>query len=201
MKAAKVRREQLFKSGKPVIRPAVYDDIRWIWAAVKRAGYDGTSEKFTMQMEPLLAEADRLFVLEDRNREFSKGSGPVGIVLSNYDGWALVPHVEWFPWASHRNILRCTVGFLQAMRYTQGIGIIKVFAEGHTAEWFKRLKRYVAISLGGRIPHGRSTGEECIFYLRGREHHDRNNENTVRRDRNKVSNPARHDSATAGYNA
>lgn len=199
MKAAKARREQLFRIGKPTIRPAVYNDIRWVWASVKRSGFEGTSEEFTQQMEPLLAEADRLFVLEDRNREFSKGTGPVGIVLANYDGWALVPHVQWFPWASHRNILRCSVGFLQAMRYTQDVGVIKIFADGDTAAWFKRLKRYVAISLGGRIPYGRDSGEECIFYLRGRKHHDRGHKNAVRRDQAKVQNIASHDSATAGH--
>lgn len=199
MKSAKIRRERLFRTGKPVVRPAIYSDIRWLWAAAKRNGFDGTAEEFTAQTEPLLAQADRLFMLEDLNREYSKGSGPVGLVLANYDGWALVPHVEWFPWATPRNILRCSVGFLQAMRYTQDVGVIKIFAEGRTAKWFKRLKRYVAISVGGRIPYGRDTGEECIFYLRGRKQNVRINQNAVRRIR---SNEQSQDhTATAGDHA
>lgn len=199
MKTAKIRRERLFRAGKPVIRPAIYSDIRWMWAAAKRSGFDGTSEEFTHQVEPMLAAADKLFMLEDRNKEYSKGAGPVGIVLANYDGWALVPHVEWFPWASPRNIVRCSVGFLQAMKYTQDVGVIKIFAEGDAADWFKWLKRYVAISLAGRIPYGRDTGQECIFYLRGRKQHGRNNQNAVRRDRNTES--ATNDTATAGHHA
>lgn len=171
MKIAKARRDKLFKTGKPDIRPAVYDDIRWVWVAARRDGFGGTSEAFTKAYEPILAKADRLFILEDRNHTHESGKGPVGLVMANYDGWALVPHVEWFPWATTRNKIRCTVGFLQLMKYTHDVGVIKIFSDGANTEWFKWLKRYISISLVGRIPGGRATGEECIFYIRGRKQH------------------------------
>ena len=171
-KTAKKRRETLFRKGKPDIRPAIYEDIRWLWAAAKRGGFDGTSEEFTIKAEPFLAEADRVFMFEDRNSEFDKGRGPVGIVLCNYDGWSLLPHIEWFPWTTAQNRLRCTVAFLHSMRYTKDVGMIKVMSSENNEKWFKRLKRYVAINLAGRIPHGRSDGMESIFYLRGRKQHD-----------------------------
>lgn len=201
MKVSKTRRERLFKEGKPDIRPCVYDDIKWLWVAAKRAGFAGTAEEFTRTVEPELAAADRLFILEDRNREFAKGRGPVGLVQANYDGWTLCPHVDWFLWATPRNKLRCTVGFLQAMRYTHDVGCIKIFAEGQHVEWFKWLKRYVAISLAGRIPAGRATGEECIFYLRGRKHHGRNIGHRVRRVDAEQRDEGEHNSAAAGSNA
>jgi hypothetical protein len=195
MKKAKERRERLFKSGKPTFRPAVYNDIRWLWVASKRAGFDGTSEEFSQQCEPRLAQADRLFMVEDRNKEFESGNGPVAVVLANYDGWTLCPHVEWFPWATNKNKLRCTVGFLQAMRYTHSIGCIKIFADGQYSAWFKWLRRYVAISLVGRIPSGRPGGEECIFYLRGRQ-----NGRTIRRRREQTT-TGTNISETTGSNA
>lgn len=200
MRIAKVRRDRLFRHSKPTIRPGVYADIRWMWAAAKRAGFEGEAPEFTEQIEPLLAQADRLYMLEDRNGEFAKGAGPVGMVLANYDGWALVPHVEWFPWATSRNRLRCTVGFLQSMRYTQGIGVIKVFSDAEHADWFKRLKRYLPISLGGKVPFGRADGEEFIFYIRGRKH-DKRYKNAVRRVEGKNPGATGHDSSAASSSA
>lgn len=181
MKAAKARREQLFRAGKPTIRPVVYDDIRWMWVGIRRTGADVTPEEFTRRVEPYLSSADKLFMLEDRNAEFATGQGPVGVVLANYDEWTLVPHVEWFPWANPRNKLRCTVGFLQAMRYTHDVGCIKIFATAENAKWFKWLKRYTSIILAGRIPGGRASGEEYIFYLRGRKQNGRRIRLPVRR--------------------
>ena len=173
MKIAKKRRDKLFRTGKPVIRPAQYSDIRWMWAAAKRDGFKGDSTEFTEYVEPLLAQADKIFILEDRNNEFAKKAGPVGVVLTNYDNWSMVPHVEWFPWATPRNKLRCTVGFLQSMRYTQSVGSIKIFAIDEYADWFKWLRRYIPIILVGKIPGGRPDGNEWVFYVRGRRNVDR----------------------------
>ena len=178
MKAAQARRERLFRKGKPSIRPAVYEDIRWLWVAARRGGYKGSPEEFTAKAEPFLAAADKIFFLEDTNKEFESGKGPVGVVLCNYDEWSLFPHVEWFPWTTPQNKLRCTVGFLQAMRYTRDVGIIKIQANAANDKWFKWLKRYVAINLAGRIPHGRADGMESIFYIRGRKQHEFNTRRT-----------------------
>ena len=178
MKIAKTRRDKLFRYSKPTFRPAVYDDIRWFWASARRQGYEGTPEEFSRQAEESLAGADRIVVAEDTNGNYEKGAGPVGVFLSNYDGWTLAPHVEWFPWATPRNKLRCTVGFLQSMRYARDIGSIKIFAEARYAGWFKRLKKYVPVSLVGKITGGRETGDEYIFHLRGRGR----NEQHIRRE-------------------
>lgn len=169
MKIAKARRERLFKHSRPDIRPAVYEDIRWLWVASRRSGTEESPEEFSRRIEPFLADCDRLWMLWDKNSEFESGDGPVGLVMANDDGWTLAPHVEWFAWATPRNKLRCTVGFLQSMRYTNGVGCIKIFSTAENAEWFKRLKRYTSIILAGRIPGGRPSGEEYIFYLRGRK--------------------------------
>ena len=203
MSAQKKRRERLFSPGKPKIRPAAYDDIRWMWAAAKRAGFDGDSDAFNRFVEPFLAGADKVFMLEDTNAEFANGSGPVGIVLANYDGWALVPHVVWFDWATARNILRCTVGFLQAMRYAQGTGIIKINSSHENNAWFKWLKRYIPIYLAGRIPHGREDGDEYIFYLRGRQKSEQpiQTKDAFRWQQGKVRDQAANNSAVAGGNA
>ncbi len=199
MKTAKLRRERLFRTGKPNIRPAVYDDIRWLWVAARRQGYHSSPEDFSREMEPELARADKLYVLEDTNKEFSTKNGPVGMVLANYDGWSLAPHVIWFPWASPRNILRCSVGFLQSMRYTHEVGCIKIFATASNAPWFKWLKRYVAISLAGRIPSGRPDGEEFIFYLRGRKQNE--SVRRIRRVEVEVRGADIRDSTAAGSSA
>lgn len=198
MKAQKARRDRLFKRGKPHVRPALYSDIRWMWAAAKRAGYDGESTEFSATVEPMLAQADKVFILEDGNAEFAKGQGPVGVVLANYDDWAMVPHVEWFPWATSRNILRCTVGFLQSMRYTRGVGSIKLFIVEEYAAWFKWLRRYIPIIMVGKIPGGCQEGNEWIFYIRGRRNEPKE---SIRRVEDRKHIGAENNSTTAGSNA
>ena len=196
MSAVKDRRDRLFRDGKPDIRPAVLDDMRWFWAAARRDGFDGTPDQFTAGVQNYISEADSVTILGDTNSEFANGRGPVGVVLANYDGWALVPHVLWFPWATPRNILRCSVGYLHSMRYARGVGVIKVLSDEHNADWFRRLKRYVAISKAGMIPGGKAGSDEHIFYLRGRGQHGQRSKEGFRRERGQVGNTA--DPAPAG---
>lgn len=182
MRISKTRRDRLFRHGKPTIRPAVYEDLRWFWAAARRDGFTGTQDEFTAQAESLLAEADKIWLVEDKNAQFKEGAGPVGVFLANFDGWSLIPHVEWFPWATPRNKLRCTVGFLQSMRYSNEIGSIKIFAHAEFAPWFKHLKRYLPIIWVGKITGGRPRADEHVFYVRGR----RNDRLSIRKTKQQV---------------
>jgi len=171
VKIQQKRRERLFAKGRPTIRDYTNDDIKWLWAGARWKGAEVDQAEFMLIIDNTLVQADRHYILEDRNAEFEGGFGPVGLVLATFDEWALAPHVEWFPWATTQNKLRCTVGFFQKQRYTRGIGCIKVFTVGDVYKsWFKRLRRYLPIYYVGQIPDGRSDGVEHIFYLRGREH-------------------------------
>jgi len=171
MKIQQKRRERLFAKGRPKIRDYEPEDIKWLWAVARWSGGDVDPSVFSEAVEQTLNGADRHYILEDNNSEFESGHGPVGLVLATFDTWSLAPHVEWFPWASTRNKLRCTVGFFQKERYSRGTGCIKVYTIGDVQkEWFKGLRRYVPIYYVGKIPNGRSNGDEHTFYLRGREY-------------------------------
>ena len=78
------------------------------------------------------------------------------------------PHAYWFPWATDRNRLACSVAFLQQKRYSTEIGTILIRCGQDHAEWFRKLSGYVPLFKAGRIPGGRPGGDEILYYLRGK---------------------------------
>lgn len=155
------QRDKLYREGKPTIREYNPQDIKWLWAAVCRAGTSMPRENFIQIINHTLAKADMLWVIEDRNSEFQTGFGPVCLVLATHDGSTLEPNVEWFPWATPRNKLRCTVGFLQHARYMKGTVIIRIL----TTYDLQKLKHYIPIGYAGKIPSSVN-----IYYLRGKDY-------------------------------
>jgi len=171
MKIQQKRRELLFAHGRPTIRPYEAEDIKWLWAGARRAGGEIDREIFLEITQTTLQQADRIYIIEDRNSEFASGVGPVVLILATYDGWSLIPHAEYFPWTTTRNKLRCIVAYLQKQRYARGVACIKIHTAGAVQKaWFKKFKRYLPMYYVGAIPSGRPDGDEYIFYLRGRDY-------------------------------
>ena len=176
------RRDRLFGDKRAVIRGYQAEDVRWLWVAARRAREDISQEEFHAAVSSILNQSNKLWIIEDVHSEFKEGHGPVGLIMATFDDWALSPHVEWFPWATIRNKLKGTVGFIQIMRYRKDVGIIKIFAAGEVnKKWFKWLRRYLPIAYAGAIPNGRAGEDEHIFYIRGRKHYDQSGPKPVRR--------------------
>ena len=169
----KERRARLFQHGKPVIRDALLEDLAWFGVAARMEGYEGPAEEILANWEEQLGAVDRVWVLEDRCPGFKGGSGPVGVMMAHSDGWTVIPHALWFPWAQAKHKLRGTVAFLQHLRYSHEVGCIKISANASHRKWFTKLRRYVLVVPVGRIPAGRPDGDEYIFYTRGRAKYDR----------------------------
>jgi len=163
----KERRHLLFNKGKPEIRNSKYEDMGWLWAANKLKGNEEDQEDFAERIRENLSEYERIYILEDKNPQFKEGIGPVGLVVANYNEWVLTPHVEWFPWATMRNQLRCSVAFFIKTRYSKDIGVCRVHVT--EPEFFKRLSKYVPLFYTGKIPSGRMDGDDYLFYIRGKK--------------------------------
>ena len=124
-------------------------------------------EEFEALIDRTFSQYSEVFVIEDRNIRFGSKFGPVGIIAALHTGHIYEPHAEWFPWATGKNKLRGIVAFLQKFRYRK-LGVMVVHALVDSAQFFKRLKRYVPLFYVGKIPDGdvAGRGDDYLFYLR-----------------------------------
>jgi len=176
MKPKKLR-DRLFKKDRPFIRPleifngeSYHKDIGILWTAHKRKPFYGysdlTQEDFAKEIESLSKEKE-LFMLEDWNKGF-KEHGPIGAVAVSSDGWKIEPHVEFFQWATPKNILRSTVSFLQMMRYKK-VGCVEVRCLDNTKSLCDKCTKYGVLYYVGKILGGEPRGTEYLYTIRGRK--------------------------------
>lgn len=169
-------RKKLFKYSKPVIRLLTAQDIKWLWAAYKHGSFDHYNlpemnrDKFEEMIVTRVVPAyQEIFIIEDKHEGFSNKQGPVGMVMNSLNGWRLEPHVNWFKWATKKNILRGTVAYLQHARHRKDVGVIKILSLKTYKNLFEHVTSYLVTNtmLRGKIPHGSELGDEYIFSLKG----------------------------------
>jgi len=172
-------RDRVFKYGKPVIRgmePITEDDagdLKYLWAAYKTHSFpfpDNLSQdEFTDSIVTLFGKFQFVWIIEDKNAQFSAGEGPIGLVVAHYDGWELEPHFEPFSWATAKNKLKGILGFLHKMQYRKEVGVIKITSMKQDQKFFNRLTRYLPrMSYSGMIKNGSPRGDKYMFYMTGR---------------------------------
>ena len=168
MNKSRKNRMRLFGSENPKIRLANRDDVALYLYAYRVANGHDPDPEYREMIEHELAEYDSLRVLEDRNAAFNSERSPVGLVKAMDNGWTHEPHVDWFPWATTRNKLRCAVAYLYKQRCSRDVGVAVIHSEKQDLRWYKHLKQYVPLYFSGKIPAGRPDGDEYLFYLRGK---------------------------------
>jgi hypothetical protein len=174
----KEKRDRLFKGGRPHIRELrVYDgnkyhkDMGILWVAHKRSPFyqfdkDLTQEQFAKEISELASRGE-LLIAEDANKQY-QGSGPIALVGVKNNGWKVEPHVQFFDWATPRNILRSTVAFLQMIRYRK-IGACVVYALDESLNLFDRCCAYGVLHKVGKIENGDPRGDETVYSIRGKK--------------------------------
>ena len=163
-------RGRLFRRGNPVFRPAMQEDMRWLWASYKLEGGEIDQDQFTLHTRNEIARHSRAYMAEDENAQFENGRGPIAVITADYDGWKIEPHMTFFPWATHRNRLKAVVGFLMYQRFEPDIGSIQLRTDENGRDFCKRLGDYLPLRVGGKIAGGRPNGADYIFYVRGKKH-------------------------------
>lgn len=177
-------RARLFKSSKPFIRPAMLvqeggfgDDMGILWAAYKAGSFPLINSgmempDFAKAMIAIALTLHEMAIVEDDNKSFQSGRGPVAIIGIRSDGWRHEPHVDYFKWATKRNILRVTIQFLQMARYSKEVGVLIVRSLKDTSGLFMRAaKDYGVLNFVGRVPHGTPRGDEYLFSTMGKKGH------------------------------
>lgn len=102
----------------PKIRPIEETDMKWLWASYQMGVWNElfsenmARDEFRDKLWEIVSAVDFDWILEVQHEG---GLRPVGIVFAEYrfGGHGVEPHVEWFPWATPRNKLECSIKFLK----------------------------------------------------------------------------------------
>lgn len=173
----KEKRDRLFKSGRPFIRPmrivdgdSYHPDVSFLWLAYKRRPFIWMDGGMGQQdFAERLKDYD-LLVIDDRNSKFKSGSGIVTVICELTDGWKLEPHAEHMPWASTRNQLRSTVAYLQYVRYSKKVGACIVYALDRYEKFYNTCCEYGVLHRVGTIVNGDPKGDVVVYSVRGKKH-------------------------------
>ena len=170
----KQKRDRLFKDSRPKVRRLeVMDgeqygkDLGILWAAYSAGGFevlkrDLSQEEFLGAIQPVLDKSD-IWLIEDKNKAFSQGIGPVCLAHSIPDGLGLLVYGDSFPWATKRNSLRCAVSFLWMLMHSKKVGVIFTKQKRTMKKACSHLKEYGVLHYIGKV------GEDLFLYaVRGR---------------------------------
>ena len=153
----------LFRKSRPHIRKLEKSDLGWLWAAYKAGSFglkDGLEQaEFTQEIVNALAGRVN-YVVEDDNRKFSSGRGPVAVVGMLTNGFCVEPSVSVFKWATRRNLLRGFVAFFQWVKYSPEIGMCEVKYPSRESKLLLKMADY-----GVLFPKDRLT----VFRISGRK--------------------------------
>jgi len=169
------KKKLLFKHSKPLVRPFTDADLWVFWAAYKEGSFDGVptdidKETFYANTLESMKNYASILVIEDNNKRFKNGRGVVCFVTIKQEGCRIEPHVEFFKWATTKNILRSTVRFFNWIRYNRQIGACVVRCLSDTVNLFHRAKYYGVLFYVGKIVGGSPSGDgdEYIFSTKGK---------------------------------
>lgn len=174
----KEKRDRLFKGGRPLIRPVEFyngneyhDDIKVMWVAYQKSDcyaiQPGKTQEEFIEILMDFNETCPLYMMDDYNKSFTSGKGPVGVFQLCGNGWRVTPHAQVFPWATKRNVLRCYVSFLQMMRYKK-IGVCVLLGLKHVVPLYDKCVEYGVLFRAGMIVGGDPRGDEYIYSIRGK---------------------------------
>lgn len=169
----KANRDRLFRKDRPFIRPFEEKDLGILWAAYKRGSFELPSgldqTEFLETIAPYLRQWDSLFLIEDESGAYQSRRGAVGLVGVVTDGWTIEPHVEWFAWASSRNILRAAVAWFQKVRHDKHVGACLVRVKDRNEKFFTRLRKYGVLYYVGKVAGGYEGCDMVLYSVRGKK--------------------------------
>lgn len=138
-----------------------------LWAAYKAGSFslpEGLSqEEFGRAIEGEFSRFGQVWIVDDRNKSFTSGTGQVGLVLSSSVDLIVEAKFSFFKWASRKNILRAAASFLNMVTYSKKTGICMVRTRAEQRVLADHLGKY-----GLLYYLGRSAENEYLYSVRGR---------------------------------
>jgi hypothetical protein len=149
-----------------------HKDLKILWVSHSKNPFHGmdkdlTQEEFISNVIEIL-QTTEVAIIEDENPQYSK-SGPIGILRIRDNGWKYEPHVEFFPWATKRNMLRSVVGGLQWARHSRKIGCVEVICGEKQKNLFDHACEYGVLHYVGKMVNGSPDGDDYIYSVKGKK--------------------------------
>lgn len=142
-------------------------DMGILWSAYKAGSFtipEGLSqEEFVKEIEKYFSQFAQVWIIDDKNRNFKKEKGQIGLVLTNSVELLIEARFGFFKWATKRNILRATAAFLNMVKHSTKTGLCMVRAEKDKRVLPEHLKQYDLLYLVGKI-----SSHEYLYAIRGR---------------------------------
>jgi hypothetical protein len=158
-----------------VIRPFTIDDLWVFWAAYCENSFPvipaGRSrEEVDLLVLEYLAKNDSNLLIEDSNRRFKSGRGPVGVIMVHRDGTVIEPTAVFFKWATALNCLRAGVRFFMWIGYNRQTSACVVKCYDNAVNLLHRVKDYGVLLYVGKIRGGNPNGkgDQYVFSTRGK---------------------------------
>lgn len=166
--------DRLFKPEKPLVRrleildgDQYSSDMGVLWAAYKAGSFnlppELTQEDFVKAIEAYFSQFAQVWIVDDKNKNFSKEKGQVGLVLTNSVEMLIEARFGFFKWASSRNILRATAAFLYMIKRSTKTGVCMVRTSKDKRTLPEHLKDYGVLYYMGRVSEN-----EYLYSVRGR---------------------------------
>jgi hypothetical protein len=167
------RKAALFKKSRPNVRPfSVMDGDKYsrdsgiLWAAYQAGSFKIepglTQEEFAGKMLETVDSYDKVWIVDDGSKSYAGGEGPVAMVVSKTAGMIVEPNFMFFKWATCKNILRCTVAFLNMVKSSTKTGILLIRADSTRRSVAEHMKKYGLLYFMGK-----SDGDEYLYSIRG----------------------------------
>jgi hypothetical protein len=187
LKAARERRERLFRRTNPHIRPVDLARDAWVlWAAYdlgsfpalkpdpQKPGAFADQKAFYEYFAAFAAGKASVLVVEEDHKYFRERRGPVALIsLDNYGGWRVEPQFDFFHWATKRQRLAAVVSFLQMVRYSREVGVCVLRAPEHEKGLLEHVvRRYELLRPCGVIPNAGPNGAEHLYCVKCRRAND-----------------------------
>lgn len=170
----KKKRDRLFRKSRPFVRPfdPERDIFPYLWAAYDLGSFPDAKpglsrEEYAASVKSVVALHSQCLIVEDDDRHFKSGRGPVAFVTVDNFGWRIEPYFIFFRWATPRMRLRAHVAFYQMVRYSSDIGVCVVRSPERYVQFFSRLQDYGILFPCGKIPYGSAEGHEFLFSVKG----------------------------------
>lgn len=121
-------------------------DMAILWAAHRAGSFDLSQDTdqnaFADTIMEIIARYDSAWIVEDRNDIFPARRGPVALILVKSDGYVIRPDVDYFKWATHRNMLRTTVAFFNWVRYSKDVSLCVFGSTPKSKNLYWRMRDY-----------------------------------------------------------
>jgi hypothetical protein len=150
----------------PLLRPLSDPDWRWLWASYQMNGWTDilqhglSREDFQERILTIVGGHDLDWIAEVHT---DGGLRPVALFVADYrfGGYAVEPHVRWFPWASPRNKLEIGVKFMMEVGKMTKVFIYPPNSDG---KLWERVWRYKVLKKGCKISDCYGKGEDAVMY-------------------------------------